>query len=136
MTVDRYQAGIVACRSASRAAGMFAGSCHLLVAAVRHRTNEVRRCMALAAAAARGLLTELLSWRAAGSADMAKQCAEDLASVYEAIAERKVTCTFSVVTLLLLRTYVCHLLLPCWLCCLLASSADGRFTANLPLLNV
>ncbi|EIE27622.1 hypothetical protein COCSUDRAFT_39238 [Coccomyxa subellipsoidea C-169] len=78
-----------ACRSASRAAGMFAGSCHLLVAAVRHRTNEVRRCMALAAAAARGLLTELLSWRAAGSADMAKQCAEDLASVYEAIAERK-----------------------------------------------
>jgi hypothetical protein len=78
------------CRSPSRAAGIFAGCCHLLVAAVRHRTTGVRRCMALAAAAARGLLTHLLSWRSAGSADLAKQCAADLASVYEAVAERKV----------------------------------------------
>ncbi|KAK9917648.1 hypothetical protein WJX75_006796 [Coccomyxa subellipsoidea] len=76
-------------RSPSRAAGIFAGCCHLLVAAVRHRTTGVRRCMALAAAAARGLLTHLLSWRSAGSADLAKQCAADLASVYEAVAERK-----------------------------------------------
>ncbi len=46
--------------------------------------------MALAAAAARALLTTLLTWRSAGSADLARQCAEELSSVYEAIAERKV----------------------------------------------
>lgn len=47
--------------------------------------------MALAAAAARALLTVLLTWRSAGSADLATQCAEELSSVYEAVAERKVS---------------------------------------------
>ncbi|CAL8463562.1 g3096 [Coccomyxa elongata] len=84
-----FPAPAIAHSKAHRSAGIFAGCCHLLVATVRHRTTQVRRCMALAAATARALLMTLLTWRSAGSADLARQCAEELSSVYEAIAERK-----------------------------------------------
>ena len=63
----------------------------MLVAAVRHRTAEVRRCMALAAAAARALLRALQSWRMTlAGCEVARLCAEELGRVYESLAERQV----------------------------------------------
>jgi hypothetical protein len=75
-------------RRAADCAGAFAGCCSLLVAAVRHRTTEVRRCMALAAASARALLRALVGWQPA--AQLGRPCAEELGHFYEALAERKV----------------------------------------------
>lgn len=66
----------------------------MLGATVRHRTTETRRCMALVAASARALLTAMLSRRMHCSADLARQCAEELALLYEAIADHKVCVVF------------------------------------------
>ncbi len=51
--------------------------------------------MALVAASARALLAALLSWCMHCSAELAKHCAEELALLYEAIADHKV-CIISV----------------------------------------
>lgn len=50
--------------------------------------------MALVAASARALLTAMLSRRMHCSADLARQCAEELALLYEAIADHKVCVVF------------------------------------------
>ena len=63
--------------------------------------------MALAAAAARALLTLLLTWRSAGSADVARQCAEELSCVYEALAERKVSLFYFIPGFLCLSCQAC-----------------------------
>ena len=73
----------------SRSAGVFTACCHVLLAMVRHRTADVRRCMALLAASARALLQDLLHWQTPKQANMSRQCAEHLSHLYEDIAERK-----------------------------------------------
>ena len=65
---------------------MFLGVCKLLVALLRHRAADTRRCMALLAACCRLLLQQLLKSRGQG----AVACAEGLAHVYEAISEQQV----------------------------------------------
>jgi hypothetical protein len=74
---------------AARSPALFAGSCHLLAAALRHRPRETGRCLPLVAQAARGLLARLVSWDAAGAPPAAAPplaarvlCAEALAKVH------------------------------------------------------
>ena len=76
------------CRLGSYA-GIFAHSCGLLVALLRHHSEAVGRQAALLLASARKLLGVLAAWQNSGEA-AAAACAEELSRVHTALAESKV----------------------------------------------
>lgn len=68
---------------------MFTRLCKLLVAALRHRSGALKRCMALTAALCRRLV-HILGPLCKEAADDGASCAAQLSNVYASLAETEV----------------------------------------------